>query len=71
LILHSQEHRQGIIDEYLGLAHSVWGIAVVTPEALYDFEFGEVTRRLKDKLSALQNGEEPQLGFAVPSNGVH
>ena len=71
LILHSEEYKQGILEGFLGLAHSVWGIAVVTPEALYDFEFGEMTRRLEDKLSALQNGEEPPLGFAVPLNGVH
>lgn len=70
LILHSPEYRQGILEGFLGLAHSVWGITVVTPEALYDFELGEMTRRLEDKLTALQNGEEPELGFAVPMNGA-
>jgi len=71
LILHSEEYRQGILEGYLGLAHSVWGITVVTPEALYDFELGEMTHRLEDKLTAVQNGEEPRLGFAVPENGAH
>lgn len=70
MILHAKEYRQGILDGYVGMAHSVWGITVVTPEALYDFELGEVTRRLEEKLAAAEAGCEPSLGFAVPTNGA-
>jgi hypothetical protein len=37
---------------------------------LYDFELGEVTRRLEEKLAAAEAGREPSLGFAVPTNGA-
>lgn len=70
-ILHSKGYRQGMLDGYSSMAHSVWGITVVTPEALYDFELGELTRRLEDKLSAIQEGRTPLLGFTVTTNGVH
>ena len=60
-----------MLDGYSSMAHSVWGITVVTPEALYDFELGELTRRLEDKLSAIQEGRTPLLGFTVTTNGVH
>ena len=41
------------------MAFSVWGISVATPEALYDLEAGDVTRRLMKKLSAVKEGRDP------------
>ncbi len=70
MILNSADHRQAILEEYASLSCTVWGISVATPEALYDFELGDVTRRLEEKLTAVQEGREPQLGFVVPNNGV-
>jgi tetratricopeptide (TPR) repeat protein len=70
MILNSADHRQRILEGYASMAYKVWGVSVATPEALYDFELGDVTRRLKEKLSAVQDGREPQLGFEVPNNGV-
>lgn len=70
MILYSEEHRQGILDGYFGMAHSVWGITVMTPEALYDFEFGAVIRRLKEKLSAVRTGGEPVLAISQILIGV-
>jgi hypothetical protein len=52
------------------MAHSVWGISVVTPEALFEFELGALTRRLNDKLSAIQSGRAPELNLSVKTNGV-
>lgn len=70
-ILHEVGYRQSVLDGYRRMAHSVWGISVTTPEALYDFELGELTRRLKDKLSAVKAGRSPELNHAVKTNGVN
>jgi tetratricopeptide (TPR) repeat protein len=69
-ILHEVGYRQSVLEGYLRMAHSVWGISVVTPEALFEFELGELTRRLNDKLSAIQSGSAPELNLAVKTNGV-
>ncbi len=59
------------MEGYASMIHSVWGIAVATPEAMYDFELGDLTRRLEEKLTAVLEGREPQLGFVVPVNGAY
>jgi hypothetical protein len=69
-VLRTPEFHRGVLEGYAGLAHSVWGISVVTPEALYDLEFGEMARRLKEKRTAIQEGIEPSFGFLVPVNGA-
>ena len=60
-VLFSQETRQAAIDGYSSMAFSVWGISVATPEALYDLETGDVTRRLMKKLAAVKEGQDPLL----------
>ncbi len=70
-ILQSPEFHQGVLEGYAGLAYTVWGVSVLTPEALYDLEFGELARRLKEKQTAIQEGIEPTLGFSVPMNGAN
>ena len=70
-IFQSPEYRQITLEEYAARTHSVWGIMVTTPEALYDFEMGSVIHRLDEKLTALTQGREPDLGFVVPTNGVN
>lgn len=60
-VLLSQENKQAALDGYSSIAFSVWGISVATPEALYDLEVGEVTRRLMKKLSAVKEGRDPLL----------
>jgi len=70
-IINENGYRQSILEGYLRMAHSVWGISVVTPEALYDFELGALTRRLDDKLTAIRAGRSPELNLAVKTNGVH
>ncbi len=70
-VLHTAEFHQGVLEGYAGLAHTVWGVSVLTPEALYDLEFGELARRLKEKRTAIQEGIEPTLGFSVPTNGAN
>jgi tetratricopeptide (TPR) repeat protein len=69
-ILNGKGYRQGVLDGYMRMAHTVWGISVVSPEALYDFELGDLTRRLEDKLSAIQEGRTPSLGLEVKMNGA-
>ncbi len=71
MLLHSADYQQGVLEGYASMIHSVWGIAVATPEALYDSELGDLTRRLEEKLTAVQEGREPPLGFVVPVNGAH
>jgi tetratricopeptide (TPR) repeat protein len=66
-VLFSQETRQAAIDGYSSMAFSVWGISVATPEALYDLETGDVTRRLMKKLAAVKEGLDPLL---ETSNGA-
>ena len=53
--------RDGVVEGFQGMAYSVWGISIATPEALYDLEVGEVTRRLMEKLSAVKEGRDPLL----------
>ena len=69
-ILLSEEYIQEALDGYRGMAQSVWGISVFSPEALYDFELGELTRRLKNKLMAINKGKTPNLGFRNIRNGA-
>ena len=69
-ILNGKGYRRGVLDGYMRMAHTVWGISVVSPEALYDFELGDLTRRLEDKLSAIQEGRTPSLGLEVKMNGA-
>ncbi len=71
MLLHSMEYRQGMLEGFASMTRTVWGIVVATPEALYDFELGDITRRLEDKLTAIQEEREPLLQFAVPKNGVN
>jgi Flp pilus assembly protein TadD len=66
-VLFSQENRKAAIDGYSSMAISVWGISVTTPEALYDLEVGDVTRRLMKKLSAVKEERDPLLELM---NGV-
>jgi len=69
-ILESEEYRQRVLEGFLGMARTVWGITVITPEQLYDFEFADITRRLKEKLTAADEGGVPTLGIAVQRNGA-
>ncbi len=50
-IMHSDGFKRNIIEGFATLNYSVWGIAVASPEKLYDLEMGGVYERLTDKLS--------------------
>jgi tetratricopeptide (TPR) repeat protein len=65
--LRSPEYYQAIVEGYQGVMHSIWGISIATPEALYDLEIGRVVRNLHKKLTAVQEGEDP---FEPKKNGV-
>ena len=69
-ILNGVGYRQGILDGYMRMARTVWGISVVSPEVLYDFELGELILRLEDKLGAIQEGRVPSIGLEVKMNGA-
>ncbi len=69
-VLFSQENRQAAIDGYSSMAFSVWGISVATPEALYDLETGDVTRRLTKKLAAVKEGRDPLLEIEETPKGA-
>jgi tetratricopeptide (TPR) repeat protein len=70
IILHSVEYRQRMLEGFANMIRSVWGIVVATPEALYDFELGDITRRLEQKLSAIKQGSEFPLELLIPKDGV-
>ncbi|MBC8523676.1 tetratricopeptide repeat protein [PVC group bacterium] len=65
--LRSEESYISGVKGFQGMAYSVWGISIATPEALYDLELGSVMRRLKQKLTAVKEGKDP---FGVNNNGV-
>lgn len=52
-ILDNPAHRTAAIEGIQSLAHSIWGMSVVTPEAVYDLEFGDVQRRVDEKLASI------------------
>lgn len=58
-ILRSTDHYRMVVEGFQGMAYSVWGISIATPEALYDLELGRVMRRLQQKLTAVQGGNDP------------
>ena len=60
-VLFSHVNRQPAIDGYSLRAFSIWRISVATPEALYDLEAGDVTRRVMKKLLAVKEGRDPLL----------
>ncbi len=53
-IMHSDDFKQNLIEGFATLNYSVWGIAVASPEKLYDLEMGEVYERLTKKLLKAQ-----------------
>ena len=59
------------LEGYMSMAHTVWGISVATPEALYDLELGEVTRRLMEKITAYDNGTTQEVSELVRINGAN
>jgi tetratricopeptide (TPR) repeat protein len=70
-ILHAPETKQAYVDGFMSMVYTVWGISVATPEALYDLELGEVTRNVMEKIKAYENGDYPQVGEFIKSNGVN
>ena len=53
-IIHSDDFKRNVIEGFATLNYSVWGIAVASPEKLYDLEMGSVHERLTEKLSKAQ-----------------
>ena len=53
-IMHSDDFKRNVIEGFATLNYSVWGIAVASPEKLYDLEMGGVYERLTEKLSKAQ-----------------
>jgi tetratricopeptide (TPR) repeat protein len=69
-ILYAPETRRSMIEQYSSWIHSVLGISVATPEAMYDLELGEVTRQLMKKLTAVEEGNIPPVDAAAIANGA-
>ncbi|MDP7009103.1 MAG: hypothetical protein QGI78_05980 [Phycisphaerales bacterium] len=65
--LRSPQYYQAIIEGYQSMIYSIWGVAIATPEALYDLEIGSIVRRLQEKLVAVQEGKDP----FEPKNGAN
>jgi tetratricopeptide (TPR) repeat protein len=70
-MLHAAETRQAYLEGVMSMTHSVWGISVATPEALYDLELGEVTRNVMEKITAYENGDIPKVGELTVINGAN
>ena len=59
-IMHSDDFKRNIIEGFATLNYSVWGIAVASPEKLYDLEMGGVYERLTEKLSKAQQTQSTE-----------
>ncbi|MBT5410338.1 MAG: hypothetical protein HOK75_08780, partial [Phycisphaerae bacterium] len=70
-ILNTEDFKTFALQDYAALAHSVWGVMVRTPEAMYDFEMSGVLCRLHNKLNAVAQGNEPDFEYTKRLNGAH
>ncbi|MFT4593079.1 MAG: tetratricopeptide (TPR) repeat protein [Phycisphaerales bacterium] len=70
-ILNTEDFRTFAMQDYAALTHSVWGVMVRTPEAMYDFEMSGVLCRLQNKLHAVAQGNEPDFEYTKRLNGAH
>ena len=59
-IMHSDDFKRNVIEGFATLNYSVWGIAVASPEKLYDLEMGGVYDRLTEKLSKAQQSQSTE-----------
>ena len=71
VLVSAPETKKAYLEGYMSMAHTVWGISVATPEALYDLELGEVTRKLMEKITAYENGTTQEVSELVRINGAN
>jgi len=71
VLVSAPETKKAYLEGYMSMAHTVWGISVATPEALYDLELGEITRKLIEKITAYDNGTTQEVSELVRINGAN
>jgi tetratricopeptide (TPR) repeat protein len=64
-ILNAKETKQDNLEGLSYMAYSIWGITVMTPEAMYDLELGELVRKLKLKLKAIEDSNYSSVDAIV------
>ena len=63
--------RRNALEGFAAITFSVWGIAVASPDAMYDLEIGDLYQRLMEKLSIVSRGQSPTLDNLTNNLGVH
>ena len=71
VLVSAPETKKAYLEGYMSMAHTVWGISVATPEALYDLELGEIIRKLMEKITAYDNGTTQEVSELVRINGAN
>ena len=69
-IIQTEEFQKQRLELFASMSHSIWGIMVSTPEAMYDLEIYEVYQSLETKIAAVRQGVEPTLGLKELKHGV-
>ncbi len=70
-ILNNPETKQAYLESFMSMAHSIWGISVATPEALYDLELGEITRKVMEKIIAFESGNFSKVSELIEIDGAN
>jgi tetratricopeptide (TPR) repeat protein len=70
-ILSNPETKKAYIEGFMSMAHSIWGISVATPEALYDLELGETTRKVMETINAYESGNYSKVSELIEIDGAN